>query len=165
MINNKLRVDFQRDWYWQAGFLPEVSRLLLANAMYIFNVEVASAQQDMKEATDMLLSVAGQKKVAIRLRRAEYWKRDLTIRSVRSSGMKTELEKIQAGHGDLYLYGWTHDLTISEWMLIDLHKLRASGLLAHYGTIRNRDRATGFVAIPYYMLRDYGCVLNARVLR
>jgi len=156
-------INFKRDWNWQEGYLPEVRRILLQNAAFLFTVQIASFQQDVKEATDMVLSVQGQKRIGVRLRRAEYGYRDLTIRASRVSGAQTELSKIQAGLGDAYLYGWTIGLHISEWMLIDLNRLRASGLLTFAPLRHNKDGQTSFIAISYPMLRQYGCVLNANV--
>lgn len=159
-----LKVDVHRDWCWSDGYLPEVRRILLQNAMYLFTVEVASFHQDVKQATDMLLMVSGRRNVAVRLRRASYQQRDLTIRASRASGVRTELDKIRAGSGDIYLYGWTLEMQIQEWMLVDLHRLRASGLLdARWPVIGNQDMVTHFIAIPYRTLRERGCVLAANV--
>lgn len=157
-------IDFTRDWNWQEGYLPEVQRILLQNAVYLFNVSIASWYQDVKQATDMTVTLGGKPKaVGVRLRRADYSYRDLTIRANRVSGAKTELEKILAGMGDAYLYGWTNGSHISEWMLIDLNRLRSSGLLQYTKPQFNRDRQTSFIAIPYPTLRQYGCVLNANM--
>jgi hypothetical protein len=159
-----LRADVARDWSWSDGYLPEIRRILALNAAYFFDLRIASYQQDVKQATDMLVSISRSKAVAIRLRRASYHQRDLTIRASRISGATTELAKIKAGHGDFYLYGWTQDFAIPEWMLIDLHKLRASRLLNEgWSIITNKDSATGFIAIPYTTLSLCGCVLNSRV--
>jgi len=159
-----LRMDVQRDWGWSDSYLPEIRRILAQNALALFTFKIASHEQDIKQATDMLISVSGQKAIAVRLRRAMYRYRDLTIRSFRTSGAQTELEKIQSGYGDYYLYGWTVDYRIPEWMLVDLHRLRLSGLLnTPRQTIRNTDARTAFVAIPYTQLRDYGCVIAAIV--
>lgn len=157
-------IDFKRDWAWQEGFLPEVQRILLANATYLFTVSIASWQQDVKQATDMTITTGGKPKaIGVRLRRAEYGYRDMTVRANRVSGAKTELEKIQSGMGDAYLYGWTNGMHISEWMLIDLNRLRASGLLNAAPLRHNKDHQTSFIAISYRTLRQYGCVLNANV--
>lgn len=159
-----LRIDVRRDWAWSDGYLPEVRRILLQNAMYLFTVEVASFALDVKQATDMLLTVTGRKNIAVRLRRASYQWRDLTIRASRASGVKTELDKIRSGYGDIYLYGWTLELQIQEWMLVDLNRLRKSGLLTRtWPFIGNTDNQTQFIAIPYRTLKDYGCILAATV--
>lgn len=156
--------SFQRDFSWQDGYMPEVQRILQLNAIYLFNVSIASWYQDVKQATDMTITLGGKpKSVGVRLRRSEYGYRDLTIRAVRSSGARTELEKIMSGMGDAYLYGWTHGFQISEWMLIDLNRLRGSGLLEGAPIRRNRDAQTSFISITYLTLREYGCVLNANM--
>lgn len=163
-MRNHLRLDVRRDWAWSDGYLPEVRRILLQNAAYLFNVEVASFALDVKQATDMLLTVTGRKHIAVRLRRSTYFQRDLTIRASRSSGVKTELDKIRSGYGDIYLYGWTLDMQIQEWMLVDLHRLRKSGLLeTRWPFIGNTDHTTSFIAIPYRTLHERGCVLSANV--
>lgn len=164
MNHNGLRLDVQRDWNWSDGFLPEVRRILMQNAALLFTVQIASTYQDVKEATDMLLMVNGQRTVAVRLRRAQYSYRDLTIRASRISGARTELDKIRNGYGDIYLYGWTYGWTISEWMLVNLHRLRSSSLLnSHWKMTINRDGATGFISIPYMTLYEYGCIEAANV--
>lgn len=162
---DKLKVDVARDWNWSDGYLPEIRRILGLNAAYFFTLRIASHYQDVKQATDMLISITESKSIAIRLRRADYPQRDLTIRSSRASGATTELAKLRAGHGDFYLYGWTEDLRITEWMLVDLHRLRASGLLGRYREeIANKDARTKFIHIPYRALNLYNCILNARVI-
>ncbi len=158
-----MRLDVVRDWGWSDGFLPEVRRILMLNSVHLFKVEIAATQQDVKQATDMLLTVSGQKAIAVRLRRAQYPYRDLTIRSLRTNGTKTELDKIRAGHGDYYLYGWTCNYEIPEWMLVDLNQLRKSGLLTQSRTIPNRDGTTGFIAIPYIILRKHKCITSANI--
>ena len=164
MNHNGLRLDVQRDWNWSDGFLPEVRRILMQNAALLFNVRIASSYQDVKQATDMLLTVSGQRTVAVRLRRAQYSYRDLTIRASRVSGTRTELDKIRSGYGDIYLYGWTYGWTIHEWMLVNLHRLRSSNLLnSHWPMQMNRDGATGFISIPYLRLYEYGCIEAANV--
>lgn len=160
-----LRLDVQRDWNWSDGFLPDIQKILIQNAFYVFEVKGASAQQDLKQATDLLLTVSGKKSVAVRIRRDNCRYRDLTIRARRTSGAKTELEKIKEGNGDLYLYGWALGTnSVREWMLVDLHKLRASGLLEHNWSLKkNTDNTTQFIAIPYSPLSECGCILAANV--
>jgi hypothetical protein len=161
-----MNIDTAWDWTWSDGFLPEVRRILGVNAMHLLEVGIASAQQDMKQATDMLVTVRGEIAIAVRLRRPTYTHRDLTIRAMRSSGVKTELEKIQFGAGDFYLYGWTNAWCIPEWMLVNLHRLRDSGLLnRNWQLIRNKDNRTAFIAIPYTLLKQYGCVVNMEGLK
>lgn len=72
--------------------------------------------------------------VAVRVRRWTCPYRDFTIRDALPSGHITELQKLIEGHcADVYLYCWEHNLypglAFKDWMLIDIPRLRASGLL------------------------------------
>ena len=50
----------------------------------------------------------------------------------------------------------------SEWLLIDVEKLRESGLLTKYKPIFNKD-GTGFVPIPIADLVEHGCIINTNM--
>lgn len=154
-----MRYDVIQDWQWSDGFLPEVRRILFANALHLFDVEIATEEQDLKQATDMVIRIQGEKTIAVRLRRSQYAYRDLTIRAWREGNIETELHKIKAGFGDLYLYGWTQDMKIAEWILVDLTKVRAFRLLDGCSIRYNRDGRTGFIAIPYWQLKARKCLL------
>ncbi len=157
-----MRADVTRDWGWADGYMPEIRRILTLNAVHLVSIEIASFQQDVKQATDMLFKMSGETSIALRLRRPNQQHRDLTIRAHRRSGVETELSKLKAGHGDYYLYGWINGVDIPEWMLINLSQLRQSGLLNRsWSLIPNKDRVTGFIAIPYMTLRTYGCITNS----
>lgn len=159
-----MRNEVTNDWRWSDRYWPSVQQILQANTVHLFSFNVATPEQDMKQATDMIVTVSGQKAIAVRLRRDSYTYRDLTLRAARTSGATTELEKIRAGWGDFYLYGWTQGAVINEWMLVDLHKLRRCGLLNRpWSVIRNKDQATSFIAIPYMLLNSMNCVVNAQV--
>jgi hypothetical protein len=97
--------------------------------------------------------------------------RDLTIRSRRDTKAKTELAKIKEGHGFRYFYGWIDDNDkIVEWMLIDLDKLRASGLLEKpRREIPNKDKdgnpdGTYFICIKSIELFNADCTIAYRLL-
>lgn len=158
-----MRYDVIQDWQWSDGFLPEVRRILLANALNLFNIEVATEGQDLKQATDMILRVHGEKTIAVRLRRPHYNFRDLTIRAWRDGDVETELHKIRAGFGDFYLYGWTQDRKIAEWMLVDLDHVRNWGLLEKRPIKYNHDGRTGFIYIPISDLRTFECLISEYV--
>lgn len=158
-----MRTDVSRDWNWSDRYLLEVRRILLENALYFLTVQIADEKQDLSEATDMIV-IGNQSRIAVRLRRAAYGYRDLTLRAERSSGVTTELDKVRAGFSDFYLYGWTNESRIQDWMLVDMNHLRASGLLQrNLRIIPNRDKRTGFIAIPYSVLRHAGCIANSNM--
>lgn len=165
-IGQPLSMDTRWDWGWSDGFIPEVRRILIQCALHLFKFTIATAHQDLKQATDFMVTIAAVHDIgiAVRLRRPRYDYRDLTIRAARVSGVPTELDKLRDGKADFYLYGWTEGWAIREWMLIDLDKLRASGLLDRpWKLIRNYDHTTAFIAIPYTVLSQYGCVLQSRM--
>lgn len=89
---------------------------------------------DAKEAADFYVFKAKDMTVAARVRRPGYADRypfEVTMRSARDSGTKTELSKIIDGWGDWFFYGHaTAENTIDRWWLVDLASFRA-GLIRH----------------------------------
>ena len=167
-VGQSLPLDTAWDWSWSDGFMPEVARILTLCSLSFFQFRIANAEDDLKRATDLTINIISTQQIAIavRLRRPHYQYRDLTIRAARSFGTTTELAKIKNGAGDFYLYGWTEGFHIREWMLVNLNKLRTSGLLVkprHVFT--NKDQSTGFIAIPYTELRDAGCIERSTIGR
>jgi len=156
-----MRSDVRFDWDWADGHMKAIVDVLEANAMHLLSVSVATDEQDLKKATDLVVHITGGD-VAVRVRRHEYVRRfrDLTIRSWRSSGHETELGKIRGGFGDWYLYAWSDgDGGLADWLLVNLQALRESGLLDSKSTIRNRDGHTGFIAISDKELEISGCLV------
>jgi len=92
-------------------------------------------------------------------RRADCRYRDLTIRSHRETGYRTELSKIEEGFGDWYLYGWLNKQDkVAEWILVDLDKLRERRLWLGRHDIPNGD-GTWFIAISSQELRKTDCLI------
>lgn len=156
---------FQENWNWQQGYLPEVRRILTAHVLSFVSVNVATPYQDLNQATDMVVTLEGRRTIAVRLRRAHYTFRDLTLRAYnKNSTSPTELQKIRAGYADIYLYGWTEGFRIAEWMLVDLNRLRASGLLNQSHRVQyNTDGGTGFVSLAYRDLKRLNCLIAERI--
>jgi hypothetical protein len=108
-------MSYQTDKQWSDLYVPEVRRIIgiaigkrLLENPEMLTVETATHTEDTQHATDFVASIAtSMGSVACRLRRPECKARDFTIRSWRASGAKTELEKIRAGEGRWFLYGWT----------------------------------------------------------
>ena len=150
--------DVVQDWKWADGYVQQVKKILKENTMHMIAIDDSSPEQDMKESTDLVVkTMAG--KVAVRIRRANCQYRDLTIRSWRASGAKTELPKIKEGFGDFYLYAWEDkNSELSNWILVNLDTLRKSGLLENRRTILNPDGITGFINITVAELRLSGCL-------
>ena len=118
---------------------------------------VASAYDDTNRNTDIITFFVGKARVACRARRNSYLARfdhQFTIRVLRLSGAKTELDKLLAGWGDFILYGFSnHEETdLEQWILGDLQVLREyiKGLEKLPEAIDNGD---GTYFIPFN-LRD-----------
>ena len=159
-----MRSDVALDWRWADGHMQAIVDVLEQNAMHLLSIQVASTGHDLKKATDLVVTVDGGD-VAVRIRRPRYRGRyrDLTIRAWRSSGVKTERDKLVEGFGDWYLYGWSDgDGGLEDWFLVDLDKLRETGLLTQKTIQPNRDGRTGFISISDKELRMHDCMVAER---
>jgi len=153
-------MSYKADRYWSDQRLAQVTSILKDNTMHIVKIEIAPETRDTKEATDLVIEVIGGS-VAVRVRRSNIGYRDLTIRSRRPSGIPTELHKLREGFCDWYLYGWTNNGHISEWILVDLNQMREAGLFEKARReISNPDRSSWFVAISLSELSASGCLTS-----
>ena len=136
------------DKRWADSKEQSIRRILEGNAMHMIDIRIADDEADMKRATDLVVTVA-EGDIACRLRRSNCRYRDWTIRSKRANGAETELSKLRKGFARWYLYGWEGPSgNIDEWMLIDLDKVRADGLLDKPRQDQlNKDGTTYFVSI------------------
>lgn len=119
-----MSADFDRDFDWQRGLMPEVKRVL---ANYL--ICEAPAEEDMQHNTDLIVLKLDTIRVACRLRSFDYlqrWPNEFTIREGRPSGAQTELAKMLSGWGDYIFYGFADDAkaSLAAWMLGDLKVFR-----------------------------------------
>jgi hypothetical protein len=150
--------QYHDDRAWSDLYIPQVKKILSTLIPHLISIRIASEEQDTREATDMVATFSTGK-IAIRIRRPDCLFRDLTIRSQRANGMKTELAKIREGYGTHYFYAWTTPSnTIGEWILVDLYQLRKSPLLDK-PAIPNTDKTTWFIPIKIAELREYDCLI------
>ena len=147
--------NFNNNFGWQSSFYPQIKSILLGNLGKIVNINIADPEQDMKQATDFVITMTGGS-VAVRIRRNGYYRfHDFTIRSSKPNGYKTELQKIKEGYGDFYLYCWTVGDDIKKWILVNLDRLRKSGILEKdRKEIPNIDGSSSFIAISIEELGD-----------
>ena len=156
-----MRSEVKLDWKWANGHMRAIADALRQCALYLLSVQAATPSQDLKRATDLVVTVETGD-VAVRIRRPQYKDRyrELTIRAWRSNGAKTELAKIQEGFARWYLYGWSDGHGgLADWFLVDLDKLRETTLLTDKAIQRNKDGRTGFIWIKDSELRSYGCMV------
>lgn len=129
---NNRQVSINRFRDQEKSFIPAITRILRKNAHHVLTIQEATDTEDMTECFDAVIKTE-TKKIAIRIRSYYYFKnfRDFTIRAKLKSGRRTELHKIKEGKGDLYFYAWKKEdnNSLIAYMLIDLDKLRESGLL------------------------------------
>lgn len=157
--------DYITDKAWEETYVPQVVAIFQTLLHYLTDISVADKVKDRKYATDFEVKMQGRP-ISVRLRRAKYDFRDFTIRSRRDNGFETELSKLKRGLGSVFFYGWTtKDHKILEWVLIDLCKVRASGLLDRkWDETPNKDAngnpdGTYFIAIPIRDLYAAGCLI------
>ena len=155
-------MTFQKNFEWQGKFIDEIKRILKSQAMHIVNIEIATPEEDMKKSTDYKIKITSGD-VAVRLRRAYYSFRDLTIRAINGNS-KTEIHKLREGYADWYLYGWTNDCYISEWMLLDINKMREHDAFSESRPIiMNNDNYTGFVTYSIPELEEMDAVVTKQI--
>lgn len=108
------------------GFIPEIKRIVGPHLLVVTPEEI-----DCKQAADLMVFAARDKRIAARVRRpgfADRYPFEFTIRARRESGAETEQSKIVNGWGDWFFYGFAaaDGLTFDRWWLIDLDAFRAA---------------------------------------
>ena len=155
--------DFSTDFDFQERHKGQVTAILrrVVGKMADITIRTASDNEDKKQSTDYIVEVSVVGTVAARIRRNTNF-RDLTIRSVRTNGTKTELAKIKEGFARWYLYIWHDDNSkVLEWIIVDLDKVRSANLLdAERKTIMNKDGTTGFINITIKELKDANALVH-----
>lgn len=159
-----MTLGYQKDRCWADKYLSQVIKILRQHAVDLMKVNIAPRADDEQRATDVILKLFGGD-VAVRLRRPGCRFRDLTIRSCRDSGYATELQKIRAGFADFYFYGWLdYNDRISEWILVDLDRVRQQRVLDDCQNIPNGD-GTYFIAIDARELQRRDCIIASTLMK
>lgn len=152
--NDKARAD---------KFLPSIRSILRKNLMKLVKVREGTDDEDQKQATDYVIEIEGGT-VCARCRDHKTGFRDITIRAARASGVKTELTKLRDGFGKYYLYIWGDLVTgqVYQYVLFDIDKIRAAGLISEQREIKwNRDGKSGFVTIQLGELADAFAIIDS----
>lgn len=136
-----------------------LKRIIHDNIGIIASVKASGHQADKATCTDFVVSTSSGNTIAARVRRPGVMFRDFTLRA-KSGSARTELEKIRDGYGDWFLYAWSAESgEIADWLLVDLNRLRLSGLLNQPRQIKdNTDGQTGFVTYTRSELRAADCI-------
>lgn len=140
---------YEQNRSWADRFIEPITQIIRHNSHDIITVDLATSTQDMEEATDLVVHVQ-RGRIGVRVRRDHIRYRDMTIgiRSRDRNG-KTEAEKMLAGDPRWYLYCWTNDDRIAEWMFVDVPALVQCRRLDLAGRVDAApiDGKKGFVAI------------------
>jgi hypothetical protein len=154
--------DWLKDKSWADMHISEIRNVIRKVAGKIVSIEIASSQEDTKNATDYNILVEFGS-IGCRIRRPGVWPQyhDITIRKSRRSGARTELDKIKDGNPKWYLYGWdSSDKSLHAWVFFDVDILRSSGLLDGNNVISNRDGGSNFLAINVRELAGIKCLIG-----
>lgn len=152
MDTRKMDCMTARDMAWSDEYTTQIKDILYQ--AYKIGFAISSIADDRCSVSDMT-AISGDIAIGVRVRKTTY--RDVTFRA-RKGTAETELAKIRAGKGDKYLYCWSDGAQIVAWVLIDLDKLRASGLLDNPEIRANRDGYTAFAIISAQDIYDAGCI-------
>lgn len=139
-------MGYVNDRAWSDRFIDPIKQIVGPLLL-----EPSSFDVDTQKATDLVVLRAKDHMIAARVRRPGYADRypnDFTIRSLRDSGARTELEKFVDGWGDWFLYGHADaaQVTLSRWMLIDLHAWRSALIrdgMRDSSTLRWKKKSNG----------------------
>ena len=159
----------QRDMDWQRRYYRQIEAILRSLAHSMVDFRIATDDEDMLRATDFVIQVEANATVAGRMRRLVsstgqiLYKRDLTLRLTRPSGISTEEQKILAGWARWYLYIWTdREEQIAEWIFVDLKEMRKKwSTLLRFSIIKpNHDGSSTFRCIPVAALDQEACLIH-----
>lgn len=152
---------FKNRYDFGEQFQPQIRKIISANAYRIMKINTASHYEDTRRATD--LNITGGGAVGVRMRDANTRYRDFTIRSSAPAGLPSELDKLKDGYNDYYFYGWGKDGgELEDWILIDTHMLKESGLLEKAIEKVNTD-GSKFVFLSIDDLEKLGCIIAGNV--
>jgi hypothetical protein len=117
-------MSYRDDRAFGEKFIPEIKRLISPHLFMAAPVDI-----DRQEATDLVVLLMRDFRIACRVRRPGYshgkFRYQFTLRSRRDNGRQTELAKVTDGFCEFLFYGHsTPSGTISPWMLIDLKAFR-----------------------------------------
>lgn len=157
----ELNNDWKADRNWASERRRDVQEIIGRHLALLCNVRLATDEEDRTRATDLVVE-SSTGTVACRIRDMKRTFRDLTIRVRRRSGAKTEMAKLKEGYARWFFLGWATppDARIGDYVIIDMDRVRASGLLEVRREEHTADGGrTLFVAIKVSELRYHDCLL------
>lgn len=138
--------DWKEDKKWSDKFLPEIKMIL---GLHL--IGEPTPEEDVERNTDLIVLKMEAVRIACRIRRFEYYSKypnDITIRTNRPSGTKTELAKIIESWGNYFFYGFSdsEEKKLCSWKLCNLNAFRLyfnSYIVNNKGNIPGFEKANG----------------------
>lgn len=122
-------MGWKKDKTWSDPYL-----LIVKAICGLLFIGEASEDEDRERNTDLTVFSVGGVRIAVRIRRHEYWlhtkpdnyRKEFTIRYSRPNGRKTEYQKILDGWGDFLFYGFALPKPphLHGWGIVDLSLFR-----------------------------------------
>jgi hypothetical protein len=168
--------SYTTDREFAERFMPSTQDIFLSHLGEMAQMRTASNHEDMRQATDLLVDIAGLT-VAVRVRRPGCRYRDLTLRYRRLvAGRWTggfEVDKMLTDFVRWYFYGWTEGteplLWLGDWMIVDMDKVRAWGLIENATETgrekENDDHRTTFTWITHHELHTADALVASDIDR
>jgi hypothetical protein len=157
---------WQGDKKWSDKYVLEIKRHL---GEFLIGAP-ENINEDISHNTDLIVLELKAVRIACRVRKDKYREKyghEFTIRSRRSTGIKTELAKIIEGWGDYIFYGFADENSLTQWFIGDLKAFRlwfCSELARRHGAApgvlqENPDGSSDFRAfeksiIPHFIIAE-----------
>ena len=121
---------FERDKAWADAHKPEIEEILRRVLGQRLDVEPTTYERDVNEAIDYEVELP-KNMVACRIRRIESCGalRQMTVQTSARRGRRSEAMKLGGGQVDWYLYGWSDGTALLDWMVVDVSRVLAAGLM------------------------------------
>jgi hypothetical protein len=156
-----VRQEVAKQFAWSNRFMPTV-RELVGYAIGPKMLTQSTFEQDTQEASDLVVLKGVDLRVAVRIRKHEYFTKyptQFTIRNLGRGGAWTEFDKILVeGWGDFLFYGFANEAEdgLRAWFIGDLEVFRKTcesrGHLLSFSEHKNRGDDTSFAAFD---VRDF----------
>lgn len=144
-------------------FKSEIFAILKRNNILLpfmkFVCDPSSEYEDQNLSYDMKFN--GTVELSVRIRKHQYLKyRDFTIRSKSKNGYACEIDKLMAGLGKIYFYGWMNqqETGLADWIVVDIDKIRND--LRTAGTYRDNVDNTGFMFYKMNWMKQRNAIVS-----
>lgn len=144
---------------YKENIIIELKGIIYKYPRIFMDINISTPIEDTQYATDFIIKTSNRD-IAVRVRESDCKYRDFTIRAKTKYDMKTEIDKLNEGYGDIYLYCWKGlNGGIKDYIILDINLLRTTSLLKGERKIIMNSDGTGFINIKIDKLKEFGCLL------